>query len=212
MTRQFAPRDKWSCLTHLFGTVLAAIGTVFLLCRNADAAPGRFLAMLVYGLSLIALYAGSARYHYSRGSAEHIETLRRIDHSMIFMLIAGTYTPTLYVCLPPLTARIFLTVLWLLAAAGVVMKIFWLYAPRWLYTLVYLIMGWSLVFDWPAFISLPLNFIISLLAGGAAYTIGAVIYARKKPNPSGQFGFHEIFHVFILIGSACHYCGIAFLI
>lgn len=208
----FHPRDKWSCLTHLMGAVLAVIGTVLLLWWNRDTAIGRQRAMLVFGLSMVALYSCSALYHYSNGSSKTIERLRRLDHSMIFLLISGTYTPVLYVALPPAFGRIFLMVLWILAGAGVIMKIFWLYAPRWLYTLIYLVMGWSLVFDFPAFIRLPHSLIAMLLAGGLAYTAGAVIYVCKKPNLSKEFGFHELFHVFIMIGTAIHFYAIAFIL
>lgn len=208
----FRPRDEWSCITHLIGAVLAAAATVYLMISNYGQSTGRVISMLVFGLSMIALYSCSALYHYSTGTADHIEKLRKLDHSMIFMLISGTYTPIMYVCLPHRVGTVFLTVLWILAGAGVIMKIFWLYAPRWLYTVIYLIMGWSILFDFKAFISLPTDFIIVLLAGGVSYTIGAVMYAMKKPNPTEKFGFHEIFHVFIIAGTAFHFYGIAFLI
>jgi len=208
----FEPRDEWSCKTHLAGAVLGALATVSLIVVNIHESTGRLIAMTVFGISIIALYSCSAIYHYSKGTPSHIEKLRKLDHSMIFVLISGTYTPIMYICLPEKTGIIFLTVLWIFAAAGVVMKILWLYAPRWLYTLIYLVMGWSIIFDFHAFISLPNKFIAILLAGGIAYTIGAVMYAMKKPNPSEKFGFHEIFHVFIIIGTTLHFIGIAFMI
>ncbi|MGI6722619.1 MAG: PAQR family membrane homeostasis protein TrhA [Anaerovoracaceae bacterium] len=207
----FRPRDKWSCITHLAGALMAAAGTIGLIFINLDQPPSRMIAMLAFGFSMIALYSCSAAYHYSRGTAKHIEHLRNLDHSMIFVLIAGTYTPIMCDALPAQIGRVFLTVLWILAGAGVIMKIFWLYAPRWLYTIIYLIMGWSILIDFRDFIMLPGAFIAALLLGGAAYTAGAVIYARKRPNPTREFGFHEIFHVLVIAGTACHYYGIVFL-
>lgn len=199
-------KDPVSCLTHLFGAVAAVGCLVALLSVAAPYGPRYTLSFAVFGASLILLYSASAVYHMLRLSEERTRLLRRIDHTMIFYLIAGTYTP---VCLIPLHGPwgwSILGTVWGLALAGTFMKIFWLKAPRGISTAIYIIMGWIvLVAFYPLIKAVSATAFAMLLAGGLCYTAGAVIYAIKRPrlNIPGC-GFHEIFHVFVLAGSAFH--------
>ncbi len=207
------PREKWSFITHFAGVIFGVCATVYLFATNftleADGI-GRLITMTLFGLSMIALYLCSSIYHYCPGPPEKIKKLRKLDHAMIYVLIAGTYTPALYNGLEHPRSTIFLIGIWTFMVIGVVVKVFWLNAPRWLYTSVYVIMGWAIVFDPSAFSILPFDFIMLLLAGGISYTIGAVFYIIKKPNFCSDFGFHEIFHCFILLGTILHFIAIAF--
>ncbi len=207
------PRDKWSFITHFAGAILAAAATIFLIITNFTTSPdglGRLISVTLYGFSMIALYTCSSIYHYCKGPEEKIKKLRKLDHAMIYVLIAGTYTPVLYNGLEHPKSTIFLIGIWTFMAIGVGVKMFWLSAPRWLYTSVYVIMGWAIVLDPGALVSLPFNFLMLLLAGGISYTIGAVFYIIKKPNFSEAFGFHEVFHCFIVLGTALQFVGVAF--
>lgn len=200
-------KDPVSALTHFIG-LIACIPCIFVLLFQAAQCDTmvHVIGFAVFGLSLVLLYGASTIYHSLNVSEAKTMLLRRIDHIMIFVLIAGTYTPICLVSLAGPWGWTMLVLIWILAIGGAVMKIFWLQAPRWLSTTLYIIMGWLAVI---AFV--PLQRAVSwdgvglLLAGGMAYTVGAIIYGLKKPNlPFAGFGFHEIFHVFVMIGSACH--------
>ena len=205
--RFWSMKDPMSALTHFIGFLAVIPCFIFLLVKAREEADLLlFVGFLVFGMSLIMLYSASTIYHMLRLSEEKTKLLRRIDHMMIFVLIAGTYTP---ICLIPLRGEGgwgLLAVIWGIALAGILLKIFWLSAPRWLSTFIYISMGWLAVW-----ILIPLEKAVSwagvavLLAGGIAYTVGAVIYGLKKPNFTFKhFGFHEIFHVFVMIGSGFH--------
>ena len=167
----------------------------------------QIVSFSIFGASMILLYSASATYHLVNASEKVVKILQKIDHSMIFVLIAGTYTP---ICLTLLRGRLgywLLALIWSSAAAGIVMKMFFFDIPRLLYTGIYLIMGWIAVFVIvPLYRSggpLPL---VWLLIGGLMYTAGGIIYAVKKPDLfPGWLGFHEIFHVFVILGSTAHY-------
>ncbi len=212
-TVEYGPRDKWSYLTHLFGAILAAFGTIYLFVSNFTLEVeglGRLLTMTLFGFSMIALYTSSALYHYCPGPSEKIAKLRKLDHAMIYVLIAGTYTPVLYNGLEHPKSTLLLCIIWGLGIIGIVLKMFFINAPRWLSTSLYVIMGWAIAFDPKAITSLPFNFFMLILAGGISYTIGAVFYILKKPNFSPEFGFHEIFHCFILAGTIIQFIGVAY--
>ncbi len=200
-------RDPVSSLTHLAGAFLAVPCTVLLIVASARHASARHVvAFAVFGASLILLYTASAVYHMPKFSEKAIRILRRIDHMMIFILIAGTYTP---VCLLPLKGAWGWTLfglVWGLAAAGIVLKALWMQAPRWLSTAVYMLMGWLvLIAFYPLAQAVSFTAIALLAGGGAAYTLGAVMYAVKWPPLRWRyFGFHELFHVFVLAGSSLH--------
>lgn len=203
--RRFQVKDPISALTHFIG-FLAVIPVFICLLDLADTKLQQ-ISFIVFGFSLLLLYGASTIYHTLRLSAEKTALLRRIDHMMIFVLIAGTYTP---VCLVPLAGKwgtILLSAIWTIAVAGVFMKIFWMGAPRWLSTMIYVVMGWlSITAFVPLLKAVGWGGFGMLLGGGIAYTVGALIYALKKPNLAilKSFGFHEIFHVFVMIGSAFH--------
>src|SRR4029453_5016815 len=180
---------------HAGAAVASVIFTIALVWASAYDPP-RMVSMLIFGLSMIELYTVSAIYHIGRGQPRVHRVLRSLDHSNIFILIAGTYTP---ICFNVLTggARVaMLWAIWLLALAGVVVAVFKLNLPRWVGSLLYVGMGWVAIFVVPPVVeALGWGPVLLLMLGGILYTIGAVIYAMKRPNPFPRvFGFHEIFH------------------
>ncbi|NLD18969.1 MAG: hemolysin III family protein [Clostridiales bacterium] len=199
-------RDPLSCYTHFIGFVLAIIGTLAILVKIALNGFYSSAAMgLLFCISLMGLYGASSLYHSSNTPTETIKRLRKLDHSMIYVLIAGTYTPLLFNILPEPKNMVLVAVIWGLALAGIVMKLCWIEAPRWLGTTLYILMGWFIAIDFSALSVLETEAIILLIAGGFFYTTGGIMYAIKKPNISKMFGFHEVFHIFIMAGSLCHY-------
>lgn len=160
----------------------------------------------VFGLATALLFGASAVYHRGHWTARTLAILRRIDHSNIFLVIAGTYTPLAALLLPRSTATLLLVIVWSGALAGILARVFWLSAPRWFYVPIYIALGWVAVAFLPAFYREGGPAVLWLvIAGGLAYTLGAVVYALKWPDPSPRwFGFHEIFHVGTLAGYTCH--------
>lgn len=201
-------RDPISGLTHCIGAALAVLGTVLLIMRSVSPAmPWHIVTFSIFGGGMILLYTASTLYHWLPLSEKGIRFMRRVDHSMIFFYIAATYTP---ICLIPLRGpwgwSIF-GVIWGLAILGIGMKVFWLHAPRWFSTAIYLAMGWLVMVGiYPLFQSLPGAALAWLVGGGLVYSIGAVVYALKWPDPfPNVMGFHEIFHLFVIGGSFCHF-------
>ncbi|WP_410495244.1 hemolysin III family protein [Cellulosilyticum sp. ST5] len=203
-------REPVNALTHLFGAVLSLIGTIFLLnLTDISLSTTAIVSIIIFGISLVALYTTSGIYHLVHTTDAILLKLKKLDHSMIFVLIAGSYTPF---CMLSLTGAwkwsIIITV-WSLAIIGIILKVCWINMPRWLSTGFYIGMGWIALFALkPLYASLSLGGFIYLLLGGLMYTIGGIIYGCKKPNISPNFGFHEIFHIFVMLGSACHYWAI----
>ena len=202
-------REPVNGLTHFFGAVGALIGTIFLIL-NASSTPGAnvitVIAVIVFGISMIFLYSASTIYHLTKAKASVILRLRKLDHSMIYVLIAGTYTPAILLALTGTLKWGFFIGVWAIALAGIIVKMFWIASPRWLNAGLYVAMGWSgMAAIVPLYNSIGGGGIVWLLAGGIAYTVGAVIYATKRPLLVKEFGFHEIFHIFVIIGSICHY-------
>lgn len=201
-------REPVNGLTHAAGALLSVAALPTLIVPAATAGKNtHVVAFSVYGTSLVLLYAASALYHLLRVSERTVAVLRRIDHVMIYVLIAGTYTPVCMIVLPDAWGRMMLVGIWILAAIGFVFTILWIHAPRWLSTTLYVAMGWSVVAAAaPLVQALSPEGVFWLAAGGAFYTAGAVMYALKKPDPvPGWFGFHEIWHLFVLAGSFCHF-------
>ncbi|HHW82756.1 MAG TPA: hemolysin III family protein [Actinomycetales bacterium] len=161
----------------------------------------------VFGISSVVLFAMSAVYHRGHWGPRTMATLRRLDHSNIFLLIAGTYTPLSWILLERPTALLVLGIVWGGAIAGIILKVFWLRSPRWLYVPIYVALGWVAVWFLPHFRNSGSDAIMWLvISGGIAYTLGALAYAFKWPNPSPRwFGFHEVFHAGTVIGWVCHY-------
>lgn len=201
-------REPASGFSHLVGAILSVVALISLLhvgISNRDV--WEIVSFSIFGTSLILLYSASTIYHLVNSSKKVVDILQKIDHSMIFVLIAGTYTP---ICLTLLRGSLgfwLLSLVWSCAVFGILFKMFFFNIPRVLYTGIYLLMGWIAVF-----IVVPLynaggaRSILWLLAGGLFYTAGGVIYAIQKPNifPS-WLGFHELFHVFVILGSTAHY-------
>ena len=169
------------------------------------------LANTVFGVSAVLLFGTSAVYHRGTWSPTVTGVLRRLDHTNIFLIIAGTYTPLAALLLPGDTSRTLLLVVWAGALAGLLARVFWLGAPRWMYVPIYIALGWVAVWFLPDFWDLGGPAVVWLVAvGGFAYTVGAVVYATKRPNPSPRwFGFHEIFHVLTVVGYGCHFAAVA---
>jgi len=196
------PVNAWS---HLVGLVLATAGTILLLHLAHSAAQSA--AFAVYGGSLILLYAASTAYHAVPLPAHRLRPLRTLDHIAIYFLIAGTYTPVALVTLRRPVGLLVLGTAWAIAVAGIPFKIWWLDAPIWLSTGIYLAMGYmALLVAVPLASTVPPQGLAWLVAGGVAYTVGAIIFSRGRPNPfPGVFGHHEIWHLLVLVGSGCHF-------
>ena len=207
---KFRIKDPGSAITHFIGMVMAAIASVPLLIKAAHQPDSVYIiAMSVYAASLILLYAASTTYHTFDISERVNKLLKKIDHMMISILIAGSYTPVCLIALKGRLGIILLSIVWGIAIAGILIKAFWIFCPKWVSSVLYIGMGWTCVL---AFTQLLTNLAPAafgwLLAGGIIYTIGGVIYALKLPlfNSRHQnFGSHEIFHLFVMAGSACHF-------
>ena len=198
----------WSAITHGVGAVLALAGTAALLLRALQRGSALLVVVfLVYGLSMTCLYTASALYHCLNTSVPARIALRKYDHCSIYLLIAGSYTPICLTALRHSGGPALLAVVWSVGLLGMALTIAKLSIPRWLTSAIYLFMGWLAIFAiLPIYRALPPNGFFWLLAGGLLYTVGGVLYAVKWPgrhNP--RFGCHEIFHVFILLGSICHF-------
>lgn len=201
-------REPVSGLTHLVGVLLALAAVGVLLARaSGEGRVDQFVAFGVFGFSLVALYGASSLYHLLPVSPPAIARLRRWDHMMIFVLIAGTYTPICVLALRGSWGIVLLGLVWTLALCGVALKLLWMDAPRWVSVGLYLGMGWLAVIAASAiFQAVPPGGIAWILGGGLVYSAGAVIYGLKWPNlVPGKFGFHELWHLFVLAGSACHF-------
>lgn len=205
----FKPREAFNAYSHLMGAVLSIPALVLLLRQvPVGSRTGTYVSLGVFGVSMFMLYLTSGIYHLVNASARALRILRKLDHIMIYILIAGTYTP---LCMLFLTGAwrwgLFISI-WSLALIGLVFKLVWFSAPRWLSTLTYVLMGWLVVIAlWPLSRSMPAPGWGWLAAGGVAYSLGALIYATKRPriHKLSIIGFHEIFHIFVLAGSFSHF-------
>ena len=203
-------KEPGSAITHFIGMLMAIFAAVPLLIKAAHE-PSRIyiISLTIYAASLILLYAASTTYHTFDISAKVNTVLKKIDHMMISVLIAGSYTPVCLIVLKGKTRIILLSIVWAIAVAGILIKAFWVYCPKWVSSVLYIGMGWTCVL---AFTQILNNMSPAafgwLLAGGIIYTAGGVIYALKLPlfnNRHKNFGSHEIFHLFVMGGSACHF-------
>ena len=203
-------KDPGSALTHFIGMILAGLAATPLLVLAAKDG-GRYAvpALAIFAASMILLYGASTTYHTFNISEKVNKVLRKIDHMMIFILIAGTYTPVCMLVLGDRTGWIMLALVWGIAAAGILINALWITCPKWFSSMVYIAMGWVCVLAFGKIIAaLPRQAFGWLLAGGIIYTAGGVIYAMKLPifnQKHRYFGSHEIFHLFVMGGSLCHY-------
>ncbi len=201
-------KDPVSGFLHVLGAGLSVAALVALVVGAArTATPWHIVGFAIFGAGLILLYSASSIYHLCNLGERAMLVLRKIDHCMIFVLIAATYTP---ICLIPLHGAWGWTlfgIVWGFAALGIVLKAVFFHAPRWLYTVCYVALGWAcLICVVPLLRTVPAGGLLWLLAGGVAYSVGAVGYALKWPLRDAKwFGFHEVFHVLILVGSFCHF-------
>lgn len=204
--------DPISSETHFIGAVLSVFALIGMLVIGMvnEVSNLTLVAVSIFGASSIALYTASWVYHYYNACEENAVKLllRKLDHSMIYVLIAGTYTPIALTFLDAPHNYYFTFVIWSIAIIGIIVKLFWLNAPRFISTLFYLLMGWALVFDFPAFYNVPLGCFVLIAIGGISYSIGAIVYIVEKPNWLSAFGFHELFHIFVMIGSLFHFIAI----
>jgi len=200
-----AVKPKLRGWLHL-GMVPVALAAAITLVALAPTTPGR-IAATIFGITAVLLFGTSALYHRGHWSPRTGRLLKRLDHANIFLIIAGTYTPFAVLLLPPGQDSTLLWLAWGGAVIGVAFRIFWVAAPRWLYTPVYVALGWVAVFYLPSFLERGGPAVLALIAtGGLLYTLGAVIYGTKRPNPSPRwFGFHEVFHAFTVAAFITHY-------
>lgn len=195
----------WSFIASVAtGATLIALAASTVSARAA-------LATSVYGLTVVGLFGVSALYHRVTWKSDRVRTwMKRMDHSMIFVFIAGTYTPFALLAMNPGTGRVVLTVVWVGAILGVTLKLAWPHAPRWLGVPIYIALGWVAIFVLPELLHhAGVAALVLLLVGGALYTVGAVFYATRWPNPWPQvFGYHEFFHAATVVAAICHYIAI----
>lgn len=207
---QITIREPGSAITHFIGMMMAVFAATPLLIKSALSSDGKsLLALSVFCLSMILLYGASATYHSLNISGKALRIFRKLDHMMIFVLIAGSYTPVCLIVLGGRPGYTLLAVVWAIALFGMTLKACWITCPKWFSSIIYIAMGWVClgVFGtlWDI---LPHAAFLWLLAGGIIYTIGGVIYALKLPIFNGKhknFGSHEIFHLFVMGGSICHF-------
>lgn len=206
-----APREPVNGWLHLGGAILAAIGLAVLAVEAyARHSARHLLGALVFGATAVLLFGASANYHL-RPASRRAPLYRRLDHAMIYLLIAGTYTP---LCLVPLwptrTGRVLLVLVWALALAGIVLELALRELPRRVSTSIYLALGWAGALATPVLADhLPWALLQWVLLGGVLYTVGAIVYWRKWPRGRpGVFGFHELWHVFVIAASASHYWAV----
>lgn len=194
-----------SGLLHLWGALMAIGGTILLVLKAEGTLP--LAASSIYGITLIGLFAASSIFHIFYLSSKVHSILQRIDHSLVFCLIAGTYTPICLLVLKHDRGFVLLIGIWSLALVGILGKVFWFHYAKWLSTLVYLMMGWGIVFFiGPLAETLARAALFWLVAGGLCYSVGAIIYAADSLQfQFPAFGSHELFHLFVLAGAGCHY-------
>lgn len=203
-------REPGSAITHLIGMILATIASVPLLVKAAlTAGHTGLIAMTVFMTSMVLLYAASTMYHSVNVSGKRLKIFRKIDHMMIFVLIAGSYTPVCMLVLEPRSGYTLLAVVWGIALGGMLIKALWITCPKWFSSIIYIAMGWACVSVFDQLLALlSQGAFLWLLAGGILYTVGGIIYALKLPvfnSLHKNFGSHEIFHLFVIGGSICHF-------
>jgi hemolysin III len=202
-------REPINGLTHLLGAILSFVGLLAMVVKAASSTSSALAitAVMIFGISMILLYSASATYHMVIAKDKVIAFLRRLDHSMIFVLIAGSYTPFCLISLNGVTGWLLFAIVMTVAVSGILFKMIWFNCPRWLSTAMYIAMGWIIIFAFsPLSQTLNTTGLFLLIFGGILYTIGGAIYAIKpKFLEFKHFGFHEIFHIFIMLGSLAHF-------
>lgn len=206
----FSIKDPGSSITHFIGMIMSIAGTAPLILKAVNTGHLLNAASLgIFIISMILLYGASTAYHTFDISPEFNRVLKKLDHCMIFILIAGSYTPICLVVLHGTTGYMLLSIVWGIAICGIIFKLCWITCPKWISSVLYIAMGWVCVLAFPQILAaLPARAFGWLLVGGIIYTIGGIIYALKLPifnSIHKNFGSHEIFHLFVMGGSLCHY-------
>jgi hemolysin III len=200
-------KPTWRGWIHT-GVLPITIAAGIVLVVLADGIPAK-IASAVFFASSVLLFGTSALYHRFNWGPKAKITLKRIDHSNIFLLIAGSYTPISWLALPQDKALILMIAIWSTALLGIGFRVFWIGAPRWLYVIIYLAMGWAAVVFMVDLYTANNVMMILIIVGGLFYSLGAVVYAMKRPNPfPGHFGFHEIFHTATVLAFLCHWVAV----
>ena len=203
-------REPGSAITHFIGMMLALFAAVPLLVKaGVSSGSKNFIAMAIFMASMVLLYGASAMYHSVNLSGRPLRIFRKLDHMMIFILIAGSYTPVCLIVLGGDLGYTLLTLVWGIAIAGMLIKACWITCPKWFSSVIYIAMGWICLLVFGRLLdTLPTAAFLWLLAGGIIYTAGGIIYALKLPLFNSRhkgFGSHEVFHLFVMAGSACHF-------
>lgn len=209
-------REPGSAITHLLAAFMTMMGATPLLIHAVLSGNAKmFVAMVVFVSSMLLLYTASTVYHSVNLGGKLLTFFRKIDHMMIFVLIAGSYTPICLLVLEPKSGRILLVLVWGLAVLGMCIKAIWITCPKWFSSIIYISMGWTCLGVFGQLMNrLAAREFGLLVAGGVFYTVGGIIYALKFPVFGGKykyFGEHELFHVFVMLGSACHFIFMFFL-
>lgn len=204
---QVTAKPTWRGWIHAATFPLAIVlGTILIIAADGTAAR---ISSAIFVASSLLLFGISALYHRLNWSEGARVLLKRLDHANIFLLIAGSYTPITVLALPPQKAAILLWLVWGGAGIGILFRVFWIGAPRWLYVPLYVALGWGALAFIVDFFAADALMMTLILLGGLCYTVGAVVYGLKRPNPvPGHFGFHEIFHTLTLLAFLCHWTGI----
>ena len=206
---QVTIREPGSAITHFIAWLLAVIAASPLIIKAAGNSPTATIAMIIFMASMILLYGASTAYHSVAVSDKVLKIFRKIDHMMIFVLIAGSYTPVCLIVLGGKIGYTLLALVWGIALVGMAVKAFWITCPKWFSSAIYIAMGWTCVLVFGSlWHTLPHAAFGWLLAGGIIYTVGGIIYALKLPifnSRHKNFGSHEIFHLFVMAGSICHF-------
>lgn len=197
-------KPSWRGWIHAATFPVAIVAGVVLIML-AQGAPAKWASAVFMATSLL-LFGNSAMYHRFDWQPKTKAILKRIDHANILLLIAGTYTPIATLALPPQQGLLLLVLVWSGALVGILFRVFWIHAPRWLYVALYLALGWAAVMYLADLFTANAAMMVLVIVGGLLYTAGAVVYALKRPNPwPGHFGFHEIFHVCTVLAFLCHW-------
>lgn len=207
---EFHAKDPMSALTHFIGFLLAIVGTPLLLMKGAasGASSTTLMALAVFALSMVFLYGASTSYHaFILSTDRKNRLLKKMDHMMISILVAGTYTPLCTTTLKEHGGMTLLAIVWTLALVAILFKAFWVTCPKWVSSIIYLLMGWAVApYMGTVYRLFPAKAFGLLLAGGISYTIGAIVYVFKIPPRSYKgFGSHEVFHLFVMLGTILHY-------
>jgi hemolysin III len=202
-------REPVNSLTHWAGAVMALLGLIALLIIGWGTL-AKFISLLIYGVSLIFLFSASAAYHMVQVKDRILEIFRKVDHAAIYCLIAGTYTPFCANAFDGFWKWGMLTIIWSLAVIGIIVKIFYIRAPRWLNAGIYVVMGWLSTGGIGQMVAVLPGWVLGwLIIGGVIYTLGAIIYITKIFNfRPGIFGFHEMWHIFVMLGAAAHFLAV----